>query len=344
MHSLTRRAQPWHLVVMALLVVAAVGVASLVVRVRPPAQTRPVKLVTAPWAPYVGPDLPDGGPLAQVVSQVLQRQGYRPEVTFSSFPLGLQSVASGASLGVLPMVDSSVRRQTYLYSDSLVEFRYVLFFDKSREPADLSARTDFAGLRVGRIEGYDYWPELDGSQAEFMVFPTAAEAFAALREGRVDLVPEGLHAGRAVLAGVDFAGDASTIDHVRALTSLTSSTRGLHLLMRKTAENEVLLRDFNVSLAAFKKSDDYRRIVALVEGAPDTVELVTGAGTAIPVMKPDGTLLGASPAGARAKVLSWPEAATPDALVELKVLDGPLSGRVGRVRISEVRMVHDARR
>lgn len=342
--SLRRHTQPWHLMVVALLIALAVGVASLVVRVRPPAQARPVKLVTAPWAPYVGPDLPEGGPLAQIVSQVLHRQGYRPEVAFSSFPVGLQSVAAGASFGVLPMVDSAERRRTYLYSDPLVDFRYVLFFDRSREPADVAGRRDLAGVRVARIEGYDYWPELDASRADFLRFPTAAEAFKALREGRVDLVPEGLYAGRALVSGSDFAGDATTIDYVRAATPLTNSTRGLHLLLRRSPENQALLNGFNSTLATFKASDDYRRIVATLEGTPDTIELAAPGGAAISVVAADGTMLGASPAGARARVLAWPGEPNADAPVEIKVLEGPLTGRVGRVRVADVRMVHDGRR
>jgi ABC-type amino acid transport substrate-binding protein len=314
----------------------------VIVRPDPPERSKPVEISTAEWLPYISPDLPDGGPVAKMLTDVFGRAGYTADFTFSTWPVAEKDVRSGATVGMAPVIVSPTRADFSIYSDPLLDFRYTLFGRQGETLDSLSQRDDLSGITVARIEGYQYWDELNESGATFIDRPSAASAFEAVMDGDADVVAEGSVAGNAVLNGPDFPDDASDYAEVDPASPLTSSTQGLHLLIKDTPEGRELQKEFNKSLKEYTATEDYQNVLASLEGSPDQVLLTAGTGGAIELFDDDGAKAGVTPSGTKATVLSWPEGTTEKtSLVKLKLLAGPMSGRVVHARLEDLEMNDD---
>ena len=305
--------------------------------VRPP---KPVFVASGDWEPFVGSDLTGGGPVARLVSEVLQRQGYAPEVTFTTWSLAEQRTGSGAAIGGFPFVGSDSRRDEFLLSDPLLDFDYVLFVrrgDRAALAVDKSA--DLADLDVAHIAGYDYWPELEAAVAEFVEYPSAAAAFAALAAGEVDVVPEGRESGEAILSSPSYSGDATDIVPLPAGDNpLLGSREALYFMLPPSDDNRRFLAAFNRSLALVKATDLYTETLAALDsrGGNDELELRSVGGVGLAVLRDRTGRSVVTPVGTRVRVVAWPAEFSEgvDSVsdrpidVQVKVLDGPSQGRI----------------
>lgn len=323
-----------------LCVVLVVAVATVVIQLAGdrPAADRPIRVASGSWAPYVDPELPGGGPVAQLVTEALNRAGYAPEVDHTSWHLAEDRVASGTSTAVFPMVASKERREEFLLSDPLLEFRYVLFHDTRRPLPPVTRPEDLAELEVGGIAGYDYWDELHAAVGELELFDSSLEGFRALAAGEVDVLAEGLLPGRAVLADPDFAADADDFDALPGDDPWLSSTEGLHLMVPRTPAARQLLSAFDDALASLRDTDSHAQLLAGLE--TDGAEVVglepVGGASLVQLREHDGTPSFLALRGTRAEVLAWPDALSSDGaanrpgkvLVQVKLTNGPGQGRV----------------
>ncbi|MFW6599201.1 substrate-binding periplasmic protein [Propionibacteriaceae bacterium Y2011] len=348
----TRRRRPFLggrgnllLVAAAVLVTVAVVIAGM--RLSPTRPPRPILLATGSWAPYVSPDLPDGGPVAQIVALAMAKEGYRAEVQFTTWELALARTTQGQTFGAFPLVASQARDADFLRSDPLVEFEYVLFHDTSRPTPQVTRAEDLADLRVAKITGYDYWPELDRAVGEYVPYASSAEAFLALSRGEVDLVPEGRRAGEALLRSATLDVDATRFAQLPGDQPWLRSTQGLHLYVAKDSEAAELLAGFNRSLAELRSTAEYRDLVDALEPpvAGEEVDLI-GVGDQAPrLVDESGATIAVLPRGTRATVLEWPTGTGRGApgdgtlWVRVKVTSGPGSGRVGLVDLAGVELV-----
>ncbi|QCR52263.1 hypothetical protein C1N80_00810 [Brachybacterium sp. SGAir0954] len=336
-----RRGLPWAVPVLACLVVIALALVFAVVRTNPPERSQPLQISTSEWLPYISPDLPDSGPVAQLLTEVFGRAGYTPEFVYSNWPTAEKEVTSGATIGMAPVVVSESRASFALYSDPLLEFRYTLIGKKGEALDSLSHRSDLTGVKVARIAGYQYWEQLEDSGATFTDYPSSLAAFTALKDGEVDVVAEGSVAGQAVLESAEFADDASLYGEVQPASDLTSSTQGLHLLMKDTPEGRETQQEFNAALAELRGTADYEELVASLEDTSQQVILTGASGGAVDLFDDKGAAVGSTPSGTTGSVLGWPEG-SPDreTLVEVKILDGPYRGRLLSARLDDMEIDH----
>lgn len=319
-----------------------VALVTVVIQLRstPNPNDRPIRITSSSWAPYVDPDLPGGGPVAELMTEVFQRAGYDPELDFTSWQLAEDRVTSGSSIAVFPLVASAERREKFLLSAPLTEFRYVLFYDRRRGAPELTSAAALRDVKVGGIAGYDYWEELDAAATQFVEFGTALQGFEALAAGEIDVLAEGLLSGRAMLADPSFSGDASEFDYVRGAQPWISSVQGLHLMVPRTETARGVLAAFDRELAELRGTDVYRRLMADVDGrAANTVRLEPAEGSALVQLRTrDGGPSILAPRGTLAEVLEWPGVFTGQegpgsvaVLVKVKLINGPAQGRVAWV-------------
>lgn len=319
-------------------VVLIVGAVAVTLTVSPRRPAVPVTLASGPWDPFSGPQLEGGGPMARIVTETLRQQGLEPDVEFSSWPVALERTSRGEVLGAFALIANDERRAEFLVSDPIFEFDYVLFHHVDRvDPSTLRTAADVSELRVGRVSGYAVWEELDRAVERFTVFESSAEAFEALAAGEIDLLPEGLLSGRAVVESAAISMDARTFGVVDSGGKpLLGATESLHLLASPSPQTRQVLRRFNEDLADVVVGDFYREITAeLIGGARATVELIPlGSGELVRTYaNSSGRPEASTPAGTRGAVLEWPrfdqEPGSEDApFVQVKLLSGPGRGHV----------------
>lgn len=323
------------------LLLSSLIAARVLVRVSPPPTSRPVVVATSSWRPYVDQSLPGGGPVAQMLTLALRRAGYEPEYSVTSWPLAQQRVKEGSALAMAPLSLSADRRRDFLVSDSLVDFQYALFCRTDRPVQPRAAGPALSGIRVARVAGYEYWPALDSSGATFVPYPTARAAFDALAAGHVDIVPEDIRAGRELLAGADFAGDAHDFDVVHGSSPVVGFVKGLHVLFSRSAANEALVMKLNSALRDIRSTQDYQDAMRLLDDPREHARLVAPPGRLVELRDESTRVVAVSPVGVEVAVRSWPASSTGDPLVTVKVLGGPLQGRSGQVHLSQLEVSAD---
>lgn len=338
---LLRQLRTWGPVLALLTVVAvSVGIVAVGLRSSPTSPSRPVLVSSGSWAPFVGPELPDGGPVTKMVVEVLNRSGYSPEIRYTSWSLAENQVTSGASNGVFPLVGSKSRREGFLLSDPLIDFEYVLFYNRRSGEPKISSAADLGALRVGGITGYDYWNELESAVTSFVPFDSALEGFQALADGRIDVLAEGLLPGQAVLASPAFTADAGDFGYLQDNNPLVHSVEGLHFMMANTAEANAVMKRFNRMLAQLRQTDEYKEIVEGLEAASfrEVTLIPVGETGLVELLDEHGRLALLAPRGTRAQVLAWPKEFVDSAgrppgriLVKVKISNGPAQGRVMHV-------------
>lgn len=324
-----------------------VGMGYLAVRVAPDQgghPARPVRMATGTWEPFVGPGLEGGGPVGQIVTETMQRMGYAPELSFSSWDLTLDRTRRAEVFGAFPLIRSATRDSLYAISDPILTFEYVLFYHKPRiaNPDAIRTAADLTGYRVGKVAGYDVWPALEAAVSTFDTLETSTAAFQALARGDIDFLPEGRIPGLAIARGPDVEVDANEFGFLDATDhSLFGATEGLHLMMPPSREARAFLRAFNATLVEVKETTLYREAEAQLRSARppmDPVELRPIPGEAYVRVIADGAEATpfVVPLGTRAVVLAWPPAFTGQERTsedepprcKVKLLNGPQRGRV----------------
>jgi ABC-type amino acid transport substrate-binding protein len=280
--------------------------------------------------------------------------GYRPEVTFTSWDVILDQTSRVEVLGAFPFIASEERRERYELSDPILEFDYVLFYYRPHvmQPETLQTAEDFraAGYRFGKVEGYDVWSELEAAEFEFREYPTREAAFRALVYGEIDFLPEGLQVGTVITRGSDVIADAEFFGYLDAReNALLGATEELHLLLPKTDSARRLLDRFNAELQQVKETAVYSEAlleINLVGQEPDEVILQPVPGEAFITVEASDDQNYLVPAGSRGIVIAWSTAFdTPFTgsvddmqLVTIKLLNGPLTGRVVQVDARAVQL------
>lgn len=318
-------------------------VIALVIRGDRPPQIRPVAVASGEWAPFVGSDLPNGGPVAEIMGDVLQQAGYEPQLTFSSWSAVDQRTAEGSVFGGFPLVGSAERSARMILSEPLLSFDYVLFV-RADDTVKPTSAEELRGLRVGGIAGYDYWRELEDAATEIVRFDTTVDGFEALQRGDIDVFAEGEASGYVALESPDLALDAAQFEVLPGDDAWVRSTQHLYFMMPRSSDAERALERIDESIALVKRSPDYRRLLIELQPHSRVSDRVVLRGTAlVPLSDADGDVVARTPPGVIATVLEWPENlgadGTDGALVRVKLGDGPHAGRILWVPASNLEVV-----
>lgn len=342
----------WIFGVAAVVLVAVLVTSVTQLRPSPTRPVRPVEVTTSAWEPFVSPALPGGGPLTEIVVETLRRQGLDPRVTFSSWPAALERAERGQVLGAFPLIRSERRTERFVLSDPIYEFEYVLFYhlDAWPDPPAIETAADLRDLRIGLVDGYDVWGELDDAVETFVEFDTTLDAFEALADGRIDLLPEGRLPGRILVESGRLRDDARSFAEIDPTGNpLLGATESVHVLFPRTDEGRRVASAFDAALADVRTTDLYRDMVeALAAGPVEIAELEPVAGD--PLVRlwfaGSGSAHAVAPRGTRVQVLEWPEpfrdAGAADGTVprvRVKVLNGPSRGFVVYAAPESLRLV-----
>lgn len=332
-----KRKTAWARIFFVAVCVVSVLASFFMLRLQPPRATQSVHVLTSDWDPYVDTTVDKGGIVGDMVLSVLGASGYKGDVSFDTWENGLQKVDQGTAFGIFPMVKSASREEKFEFSDPLVDFTYVLFTQSDTVVDGAVLAGDLHGKRVGRISGYDYWPELDASGADFETYPSTVAGFDALSNGDIDFLAESDLVGNATLRSEKFLGDVNDFKQVHGDNPALSSNDSVYFLLHKSDLSRSVMERFNQALQQYKSTERYREQVAMLKGAPDHVALA--GDSPVEVKGRAAESLGMVPAGVSARVLEWPSELDPENLLKIKMVDGPLAGQIGYVRLEDVEVL-----
>jgi len=306
-----------------------------------------LRLVTGEWPPYTEGGVEGGGALARLVHLALDEMGRTGEIESLPFALAYRRTREGGATMAFPFFRDARREEEMRYSAPLAEVEIVVFHRRGA-PAPAGAELDaLRGRRFGLVEGYVYRSvvrELASAHEGSRTYTTELQAFAALMNEEVDVVPAARLVGRHILSDAfGMAGHA-----VEPLPGEAFRwTRTVHLLVpRSHPEASELVAAFDAALARLRASGVPEALLTEALG-PDTgpvanlVVRLTGSDS-FPVIvgfpEADGTDRGVLiPKGTRAVVEDWsPRFREPgpvevsEAMYErsrVTLLEGPLEGQ-----------------
>lgn len=365
---LERARRHWVAVAVGVALVVVAGLTMSRVATRPGQVAQSIVVASGPWAPFVGPDLADDGPVSRIVVEALRRAGYAPQVSFSSWAVVAERTSSREVVGAFPYIATASRRADFVVSDAILAFDYVLFAPAPAPAVDLAGLAD---MRIGLIDGYAAWQELD-ELVEFVPVPTAEQGFRCLIDGAadeaaaedlcgehgpIDLLVEGRLSGRAVVAA-NPAWDADAVEVLAAgpgddLAGVVASEERLHLLAPRSDQGAALVAAFDEALADVRGSELYREALADIKASGgDRATLVPAGNRDLPLLwsSQDGDVGVVTPVGTRVTVIDWspafttpgPGTAIDPGRLRVKVDSGPSAGEVMWVDAAALRLQADS--
>lgn len=196
LRAITFRAVPFRAARRAPLL-ATLLVAALACGLAAPLEAREVVLATTPWEPYIGPDLPRQGYVAEVAREALAQAGHTLRLEFMPWGRVLYKAEHGEVDGYLPEYPSEELKRTFLFSDPFPGGP--LGFFKLRANKDISwcGLDSLRPYRIGVVRGYVNEPAFDARTDLKREYAKDDEAnLRMLLAGRVDLIVADLHVGR----------------------------------------------------------------------------------------------------------------------------------------------------
>lgn len=219
---------------------------------------RMLRISTGEYPPWVGAGLPGNGFVARVVRESFQLAGYDVEFTFFPWKRAYEQARQGSFDATAYWYPSELRRQDFLYSDSLHVESTHLFYHKSNPLTQWQRLEDLSGKKIGATDGYTYTDEfwLLARNGVLNVETAIRDELnmAKLVYQRIDLFPIEKHLGFSVLQQQFQPHVVHMIDyHPIPLMETTG-----HLLFsRSLLRSASLLDDFNRGLKQLKNSGRY---------------------------------------------------------------------------------------
>ncbi|MEL7467813.1 MAG: transporter substrate-binding domain-containing protein [Pseudomonadota bacterium] len=224
------------------------------------AQTPVLTVVADEWPPFSGKDLPGQGMSPDIIAQVLQRAGYRAEVSILPWARIMHGVRSETAefqiIGSLFYDDELAGLIDYSNAYVETEVKFVRRVGTDAEFKDLSSLKSYS-IAVG--DGFLYEDNFDRAQElNKVVVTTALQGVQLVAAGRADLTLDSSDVINYAVSVQDptLEGKIEYLDKVLA-------TRGIHMAVMSNVPNrEQIINDFNAALRSMSDDGSLDRLLA----------------------------------------------------------------------------------
>lgn len=147
-----------------------------------------VRLVTVEYPPYYGPELPNQGPITEVVATAYGIVGYQVDVEFMPWVRAMDEAKAGRADGLLGGWYSKERERWFVFSDELPGNKLHFYKRKGTAPKTFTSYADLTSYTIGTVRGYRNPPEFDAAPLQTDEAHSDKVNLIKLANGRVDLV------------------------------------------------------------------------------------------------------------------------------------------------------------
>lgn len=171
---------------------------------------KPIHVATGEWEPFVGQNLENNGPVAQMISSILIEIDYLPKFKFFDWGFVHPHLDAGYPSFAFPYLKGSDTLK-YKYSDPIIKLDYVLFYYDTINTSDYNFESVeqivSANKKIGLIKGYTKFPGIDNDSIYTEVSNTI-EGFQNLINGNIDFLLEAKNVGQQLTASGKVKADA----------------------------------------------------------------------------------------------------------------------------------------
>ncbi len=216
-----------------------------------------LRLSTGDYEPFTGSQLPQGGPLTELVRRAFAEAGYVVEIDFLPWKRGYSGAMDGSYDATFPYGRNAERERDFLFSESFFTLDRRMYFRSGSavNPADPST---FKGKTYCSPVGHTLYKEftslVEHKELNVQTAPNHASCAKMMAAARVDFFVTTADAGELAMAK---AGLAEPLPYDPFGKSEN------HLLIAKTHPKARELMDaFNKGIAALKAKGDWARIIS----------------------------------------------------------------------------------
>jgi len=218
-----------------------------------------IKLAYHDWSPYYGPDMPNRGLIAVIITKAFKRVGYNIKLEFLPPANLLDKLKIGRYDAGFAAYYSDQRAKDYIFSDPIGICSRVAFLKKKYLQINFKKLEDMKPYRIGVTRGYIYAvPEFDNAEYLNKIESASEEAsIINLLKGRLDLVIIDKVVAQYLI-------DKKFMDNKNELDFLDFTDRkgDLFLIISKAnTEAERIKKDFNYGLKQTKEDGTFAQIL-----------------------------------------------------------------------------------
>ncbi|QCF26805.1 substrate-binding periplasmic protein [Hydrocarboniclastica marina] len=162
----------------------------------------PIKIALGERPPLASADLPDYGPLAQLIREAYRLEGQQVELAVLPWPRSMQLVRDGHWTGSGIWLKNPKRETEFLFSQPVVEEHQVFFYRKN-QPLAWMQLEDLSHLVLGGLQGFSYGAAFDSALTDGSLTMERERSdlqnFEKLLRNRIDAYPQELRVGLWVL-------------------------------------------------------------------------------------------------------------------------------------------------
>ncbi len=211
------------------------------------------------FAPFSGPDLPNGGLISELVQRSFLAVGRTYDLRFIPWKRGYDGVVSGRFLATFPYVRTADREREALFSDPLMEVRQFVYLS-THTRMSFTGPEDFQGRAVCAPTGYALPDALEAMVRQGDLTretPSSLEACVRMvASGRADAFVLDEYTGSTAVI------HAGVIDNIR-IAPTPYAIVSLHLIVgRGTPDAEATVEAFNAGLKRLKSSGSFAEMLA----------------------------------------------------------------------------------
>jgi len=210
------------------------------------------------YPPFYGEEMPNKGPLIEIITQAFKLVGYDTHVVFSPWKRAILSAKKGRTVdGMVGVWHNEDRAKDFLYSKPIYPNRVGFYKHKDRE-IEYQSYADLAnnGYTLGSVRGYILPEGLKESGIKIENVTDDIQNLKKLSLKRVDLV----------VIDKDFAHYAlkslpNTAQAIEWLEPTLSKLQQYLIVSRKTRNSHKKMQDFNRGLALLKEKGEFNAII-----------------------------------------------------------------------------------
>jgi len=237
--------------------IAATGLLSALLTCAQVSATESITLSNGDWPPYMSEDLRSSGPLSHVVSLAFEAEQVDTHYKFFPWKRSMLLAEKGKVDGTLGWKKTPEREENFYYSEPLISTSNVVFYLKSKPIHfnQLSERKSTSAALVSGIHYETFQPLINASIINPIYVYSQSQAFRMLLKKRIELVPQSLEVGYAILTKHFSKAEQALFAHEPVPYAEPSQ---IYLLLSKSVKgNYALLQRFNDGLKKLRETGIY---------------------------------------------------------------------------------------
>lgn len=261
-----------------------------------------VEVLTDVWPPYINAESHGRGSAARVLEILGTEADLDVEWRYTPYSLAYELVRREKALFAFPYFRTQRRANEVLFSKPVFSARSGVYFNRRFLTAKRAAEA-FDALRIGRVEGYSYGEKVDRLIKDPIVFPSEMAALQALFGNNIDLLPMTEGVMKATLAR-HFPNREQLILPVPGI----ADTSTLHIIAAKSRRGQSMINRLDAALNRVRTLGISTGLPQADEQRLDLARLIPAEGYPVILGQlsadPD-TRFFALPQGTRVLVLEW---------------------------------------